>query len=176
MFGLGNVLGSFGTIPDILMGKDPKKALADNLKAAAVVGTGMMVGPSISSSFSSPAIGGSVQGLGMPGAAAGHAGQGLLSQGLDMVGQYAGTAKNVLGAVNSAKGLLAPSPLASQQLPPSSQSVGAATGGLLAYHDARQQDQLRANAERRRALLSYGQQFTNQFQPYGGATNVWPTR
>lgn len=47
MFGLGNILGSFGTIPDILMGKKPKDALLDNLKAAAVVGTGMAFAPGL---------------------------------------------------------------------------------------------------------------------------------
>lgn len=45
--GMGNVIGSFGTLPDILMGKKPKDALLDNLKAAAMVGTGMAVAPAM---------------------------------------------------------------------------------------------------------------------------------
>lgn len=38
---------SFGAIPDMLMGKDPKKAILDNMKMAAMVGTGMMAAPAM---------------------------------------------------------------------------------------------------------------------------------
>lgn len=38
---------SFGAVPDMLMGKDPKKAILDNMKMAAMVGTGMAAAPAI---------------------------------------------------------------------------------------------------------------------------------
>ena len=60
MFGLGNVLGSFGTIPDIIMGKKPEDALLDNIKAAAIVGTGMYLAPQVAGLLGSGAAGGSV--------------------------------------------------------------------------------------------------------------------
>lgn len=66
--GLGNMLGSWGTIPDIIMGKDPKEALLDNLKAAAIVGTGMYVAPMLAGG-SAAGMGG--EAIGMGGEAAG---------------------------------------------------------------------------------------------------------
>ena len=210
-FGLGKIFGSYGTIPDILMGKKPGEALKDNLMASAVVGGSMLAGPAIAGAFGSAgAVGGSglgagaaggaggftapasaasfggpdlyalggtpTQGLQMPGVPAATPGQGLLSQGLDLLGKHAGTAKNVLGAADSAKGLLDHSPVQHQQMPNSGQSVGAAMGGLLAQHDARQQAELQANAERRRSQQVVGQQIPNQFNPYGGAPNGWTAR
>jgi len=100
--GLSSVFGSFGTIPDIIMGKDPKEAFLDNLKTAALLGTAAVAGPAV--------FGAAGAGAGAAGSAS--AGGGLLGGGFGGATLGTGSAQlgtgAGLGMGSAASGTLAP--------------------------------------------------------------------
>ena len=118
MAGLFDFLGSFGTIPDILMGKDPKEAFLDNLKAAAVIAAPMAAPGLLGAAGGATAgFGGSAAGTQAGMLAAQEAGLGATSLG------WGGATTGVQGGLNSVLGA----------------DMGAKAGGLLSTANSMQQ-------------------------------------
>ena len=148
---------SFGAVPDMLMGKDPKKAILDNMKMAALVGTGMAAAPMMAGTA------GSAAGSGLMGGAAGTAGTAASSAAPGLMGQassFMTQAKPFMDAastgIQTAQSMMPQDqPIAPPQLP---QQMGAQTLQALAQQlpfDAGQMAEMRK--KRRMGLLGGAQ-------------------
>lgn len=102
--GLGNLFGSFGTIPDILMGKKPLDALTDNFKTAAMLGVGMMAPGLLGAA--APAAAGTA---GATAAAAAPAAEAMtFTKGLDMAAKAAPIAQMGMGLLDQPQAQMQP--------------------------------------------------------------------
>lgn len=152
-----------GLAPDLLMGKNPKEALEDNLRTAAltagIVGTGGALagaapaaGAAAAPSYAAGAFGtaggfggANAAAAGLPAAASGG---GLLGS----VSGYAQPAMQAMGAANMAKGLLAEQPQQHGQ-PQQINGQGAQTLAQLAQQPMSPEDQARMQAMMQRKQM-----------------------
>jgi len=137
----------FGFIPDILSGKDPKKALEDAATTAALMGAVVATGGA-----AAPALAGeaAATGAGSTAAASGATSGGLLGA----VGSYVQPATQALGAANMAKGLLSDAPHPPGQ-PPQINGQGSQTLAQLAQQGTQMtpEDQARMQAMMQRKQM-----------------------
>lgn len=113
--GLGNLFGSFGTIPDILMGKKPLDALTDNFKTAAMLGVGMMApgllgaaAPAAAGTAGATAAGSAASAAGTAAAAAPAAEAMTFTKGLDMAAKAAPIAQMGMGLLDQPQAPMQP--------------------------------------------------------------------
>lgn len=153
-------LKSVGIVPDILMGKDPKKALEDNLKAGAVVGGTMLGLPALAGASGATAAGTSAA-AGAPGAAPGTGILDSLMGGLKTANEYAKPVAQAAGYAQQAAGILGggQQPM---QAPPApmggGQSVAAPIQGILDSQSQLEQERQAAIRRRSAGILgsTYG--------------------
>lgn len=145
---------SMGAVPDMLMGKDPKKAILDNMKMAALVGTGMVAAPMMAGTAAA-----GTAGSGLMGSAAGTAGTaapGLMGQASSFMTKAKPFMDAASTGIQTAQSMMPPDQLiAPPQLP---QQMGAQTLQALAQQlpfDAGQMAEMRK--KRRMGLLGGAQ-------------------
>lgn len=157
MFGLGSLLGSFGVLPDILIGKKPEDALKDNLKNAALLGAGAYMAPAMGASG---LLGGASTGATNPAlieSALGTAGYGASSTSpVGLLGSLEAYAKPIGQAANAASSVQ--SMFGGQQQPMAMPAQLGATGDPIGnlLNNQQQEEMLRKQLMEKLQRRMYG--------------------